>query len=518
MPLPTSTSGALILEEPLIRTPYELLRRSHRSAQRQVEKDFTAVSTGLQNLLKSLGGSEKTEEGRQALAGKLDQIGERAKGLKRKLDDIQPNVEQPTPLRVRLNYLNALDTEHAKTAQKPNGSSIKRKDASATVVKDETNKMDVDEEEEIAVPVESDAERAIDKTLDRYIIDYLLRTGRMKTANVLAEGQNIDSLVDVKLFAELAKIENALVEKHSCTEALAWCGENRGTLKKTKNNLEFVLRLQEFVELCRKRDIPSAIAYSRKNLSPWAGTHMHELQQGMTLLAFGEKTGVGLYRKLYDQSQWEYVRAHFRETFFNLYAQPSQSVLSLALSAGLSALRLPSCVHLSEQPSGHGNPKPAADPATTSTNPSSILDPRLAQRIIPLLPAAPPLHNLESWITTSPTDHLTAPLGGEHVLPKEDLHEHPEAPVGNVDCPTCGEYMRVLAKEVPMSHHVNSTIVCRISGQVMDSQNEPLAFPNGYVYSSKALKQMAEANFDVVTCPRTRDSCSFSRLRKVYIS
>lgn len=43
--------------------------------------------------------------------------------------------------------------------------------------------------------------------------------------------------MDIKLFAELAKIENALVEKHSCTEGLAWCGENRGTLKKTKVNL-----------------------------------------------------------------------------------------------------------------------------------------------------------------------------------------------------------------------------------------------------------------------------------------
>lgn len=40
--------------------------------------------------------------------------------------------------------------------------------------------------------------------------------------------------MDIKLFAELAKIENALVERHSCTEGLAWCGENRGTLKKTK--------------------------------------------------------------------------------------------------------------------------------------------------------------------------------------------------------------------------------------------------------------------------------------------
>ncbi|OCF42887.1 macrophage erythroblast attacher isoform 1 [Kwoniella heveanensis CBS 569] len=529
MPLPTSTSGTLILEEPLIRTPYELLRRSHRSAQRQVEKDFTAVSTGLQNLLKSLGTSDQTDEGRRALASKLDQIGERTKGLKRKLDDIQPNAEQPTPLRVRLNYLNALETEHIKASGRIADGKDKAK-PSVAVLKDEAVKMELDGEEEVAVPLESDAERAIDKTLDRYIIDYLLRTGRMKTAKTLAEGQNIDGLVDVKLFAELAKIETALVEKHSCTEALAWCGENRGTLKKTKNNLEFVLRLQEFIELCRKRDITSAIAYSRKNLSPWADTHMNELQQGMTLLAFGEKTGVGLYRKLYDQSQWEYVRSQFRETFFNLYAQPSQSVLSLALSAGLSSLRLPSCVHVPQHASisasssaTNGGSQTASGasgagtaPASTSTL-SHMLDSR-GTHTVPLLPAAPPLHNLESWISSSPSDHLTAPLGGEHVPPKEDLHEHPEAPVGNVDCPTCGEYMRVLAREVPMSHHVNSTIVCRISGEVMDSQNEPLAFPNGYVYSSKALKQMAEANFDVVTCPRTRDSCSFSRLRKVYIS
>jgi len=118
--------------------------------------------------------------------------------------------------------------------------------------------------------------------------------------------------VDVKLFAELVRVERALVDKQSVAEALAWCGENRGTLKKTKacrrllrhtaglmkeqNNLEFTLRLQELIELCRKRDTSGAIGYSRKNLGQWASSHMRELQQGMTLLAFGEKTGVGLYR------------------------------------------------------------------------------------------------------------------------------------------------------------------------------------------------------------------------------
>jgi macrophage erythroblast attacher len=54
----------------------------------------------------------------------------------------------------------------------------------------------------------------------------------MKTARVLAASLGIEDLVDLKLFSELCRIEAALVERHSVAEALAWCGENRGTLKK----------------------------------------------------------------------------------------------------------------------------------------------------------------------------------------------------------------------------------------------------------------------------------------------
>jgi hypothetical protein len=54
--------------------------------------------------------------------------------------------------------------------------------------------------------------------------------------------------------------------------------------------------MQEFIELCRARKIEAAITYSRKNLAPWAATHLRELQQGMTLLAFGETAGIAAYR------------------------------------------------------------------------------------------------------------------------------------------------------------------------------------------------------------------------------
>lgn len=59
----------------------------------------------------------------------------------------------------------------------------------------------------------------------------------------------------------------------------------------------------------------------------------------------------------------------------------------------------------------------------------------------------------------------------------------------NTDCPVCdggsseGLGLGKLAAEVPFSHHVNSTIVCAITGRIMDADNMPMAFPNGYVYS-----------------------------------
>ena len=54
----------------------------------------------------------------------------------------------------------------------------------------------------------------------------------------------------------------------------------------------------------------------------------------------------------------------------------------------------------------------------------------------------------------------------------------------NVDCPVCDPSLGRLANEVPFSHHVNSTIVCRVSGKIMEGDNMPLAFPcSGNVYS-----------------------------------
>ena len=55
----------------------------------------------------------------------------------------------------------------------------------------------------------------------------------------------------------------------------------------------------------------------------------------------------------------------------------------------------------------------------------------------------------------------------------------------NLNCPVCSkESFGILAESLPNAHHVNSSLVCRISGKLMDESNPPLVLPNGYVYST----------------------------------
>lgn len=160
------------------------------------------------------------------------------------------------------------------------------------------------------------------------------------------------------------------------------------------------------------------------------------------------------------------MRDEFRDTFLGIYALPSQSLLSLSLSAGLSSLRLPAC----SPASAPVPPKEERVPA----HPQPLLPP-------PAADSGPPvLATIGSLLEDQALSSSSAPE-----VTEEEPRPPPCTHIANVDCPTCQEDMRVLANEVPMAHFVNSTLVCRISGDVMDSNNEPMAFPNGCVYSSK---------------------------------
>ena len=58
----------------------------------------------------------------------------------------------------------------------------------------------------------------------------------------------------------------------------------------------------------------------------------------------------------------------------------------------------------------------------------------------------------------------------------------------NITCPVCYDEIGKLAKKLPSSHHPVSALICRITGEIMDHTNPPMALPNGQVYSEKVTK------------------------------
>ncbi|KAK5671376.1 GID complex subunit containing RING finger motif [Batrachochytrium dendrobatidis] len=89
----------------------------------------------------------------------------------------------------------------------------------------------------------------------------------------------------------------------------------------------------------------------------------------------------------------------------------------------------------------------------------------------------------------------------------------------NVNCPVCeSDTFGKLAEKLPCSHHVNSCVVCRISGKIMDADNPPLVLPNGQVYSTLALKDIASRNDGSILCPTTGATYHLTETRKAFIA
>ncbi|KAK9143013.1 hypothetical protein Syun_012413 [Stephania yunnanensis] len=84
--------------------------------------------------------------------------------------------------------------------------------------------------------------------------------------------------------------------------------------------------------------------------------------------------------------------------------------------------------------------------------------------------------------------------------------------------PLSQENFRKLAKPLPFSKQQHSKLVCYITKELMDTENPPLVLPNGYVYCTKALEEMAKKNDGKITCPRTGLVCNYSELVKAFIS
>lgn len=293
----------LILDQPLLRLPFELLRKNFKVAHFNVEKESAAVKATLKDTTTAaLNQSSSPDD----VLKNVDSMLARMRGLKRKLTacaEEESRLQQQSQSRVRhlgeLYGMQSLDD-------------VKYEDWSRT-------------------------------RLDRLLVDYLLRNGYKESATALAREKGIEDLVDVDTFVQMSRIRESL-QNGVVTEALAWCQENKKELRKMESNLEFMLRFQQYIELVRTQDHPKeSIAHARRHLLPYKDSYPKEVQQAAGLLAFAPGTRAEAYSELYSQNRWASLSNLFMQTHNSLLSLPSVPLLHIALSAGLSALKTPSC-------------------------------------------------------------------------------------------------------------------------------------------------------------------------------
>ncbi|KAG2412670.1 hypothetical protein HFD88_010227 [Aspergillus terreus] len=303
----------LLLDQPLLRLPHELARRNFKSVQRLVEREKEYVLPALKETANASLSQSQTPD--QTLAA-LDAMISRMQGLKRKMENLQQEEKKiHAQSRKRIQHLECL--HHIPSL--------------ADVKYDQWSRI----------------------RLDRLIVDQMLRSGYTESAQQLAQEKDIEDLVDLNVFIQCQRIAESL-RRGETKDALQWCNENKAALRKSQ--VEFELRLQQYIEMIRTGDkgkLVEARAHARKYLTPFIETQSAEIHRAAGLLAFPKDTKAEPYKSMYAPERWHHLSDLFVRTHHELLSLPSWPLLHIALSAGLSALKTPSCHSAYTSPSSN---------------------------------------------------------------------------------------------------------------------------------------------------------------------
>lgn len=178
--------------------------------------------------------------------------------------------------------------------------------------------------------------------LDRMIVEHFLRLGYYESAEQLAIRSGIRDLTNLDIFQTSREVEQDLAS-HRTAKCTTWYIDNKTKLRKINSTIEFQLRVQEFVELIRQERRVDAVKHARKYFPDFYHDQLKEIRQCMALLAFPTNTEVEPYKSLFNPNRWDELVLNFRCENYRLFQLANQSVLSVTIQAGLSALKTPQC-------------------------------------------------------------------------------------------------------------------------------------------------------------------------------
>ncbi|KAL5334568.1 CTLH/CRA C-terminal to lish motif domain-containing protein [Aspergillus crustosus] len=378
----------LLLDQPLLRLPHELARRNLKSVQRIVEREKEYVLPALSAAATASMSSHQSSD--QTLAS-LDAMISRMQGLKRKMENLHHEEK-------KIHHHSSKRIQHLDQLYHiPNLTDVKY---------DQWSRI----------------------RLNRLVVDHMLRSGYIESAQQLARDKNIEELVDLNVFIQCQRVAVSLCHGET-KEALQWCNENKAALKRSQYNLEFELRMQQYIEMIRTGDkakFTDAMSHAKKYLIPYIETQSPEIHRAAGLLAFPPDTKAEPYKSMYAPERWMYLSNLFIRTHHELLSLPSRPLIHIALSAGLSALKTPSC-HSAYTSS-------SSNPHSTTTSVCPICSTELNE----LARNLPYAHHTKSSVESDPVVLPNGRIYGLHRLLNMSKNAgSPEA--GKLRDPTTGE-------------------------------------------------------------------------------
>lgn len=298
------------MEYPTLKVPYEVLNKKFRTAQKTLDRELSQVQNAASELERSLE-TRSAGEITRLLGGVVEKL----QVLKRKAEEsISDELSAVQACKRRLDHI--------------------RQSTVYVLPRPDLQGAYINQWKQIR--------------LDRMIVEHFLRLGYYEAAERLAERKGIKDLTNLDIFQTTREVEEDL-SQHRTAKCIAWCNDNKSKLRKINSTIEFRLRVQEFVELIRADRRLDAVKHSRKYFPSVESEQLKEVRQCMALLAFPVDTKVEPYKTLYDLARWDDLLINFRQENYRLFQLPTQSVLSVVVQAGLSALKTPQCYSVSNK-------------------------------------------------------------------------------------------------------------------------------------------------------------------------
>ncbi|KAK7205536.1 CTLH/CRA C-terminal to lish motif domain-containing protein [Myxozyma melibiosi] len=375
----------VLLEQSLLKLPQQQMRQTFKTSQKYIERDLAFLNNAASEALESCNSGKASPD--DSLS-QLDVMISRLQGLKRKMVNLQ--AEEDVYMRkskARISHLQALYSI----------SSIEDKDY----------------------------ERWNQIRVNRLLVDDVLRNGYVDTAKALVDANpEIEDLVDMDILVQCKAIETSLRAGRT-DECLAWCQENKSYLKKARSSLEYEVRLQQYVEFVRTGKTVDAISYYRKYLVPIADVHFDSVIRIAGMLAFSPGSDQeSPYQDLFSAERWNHLAETFVSTHHLMHGITMPSLLQITLSAGLSALKTPSC-------------KAENHPITFVSNYNSSLCPICSPELSELSKSLPYAHHVRSMVDPEPVMLPNGRIYGHQTL--MDFAANAGLPAGRVRDPTTGD-------------------------------------------------------------------------------